>query len=516
MTSSESFSNLILGFDIGGTKTGVVIGDFFGNIYDRREFLTPAEQPFEVCLQEMIAAGESLLQAGAEKGLLPPVAVSAAVGGPLDIERGIIYSPPHLPTWDHAPLKESLAAYYQLPVFIEHDGNAGALAEFYFGAGQGVRNLVYLTLGTGLGAGIILDGQIFHGTTDTAGEVGHIRIAEDGPLEYGKAGSWEGYCSASGLAQMAAKHFPDRWPVGTAPAAIIESALQGDEDAVRLVVEMGEWLGKGLAVLVDLLNPEVIVVGTLGVVLGNLLLEPARRVMQQEALPLPTRVCRVSPGKLGKALGDTCALMAAIDAASQGRFSPPGSPEHTMVVDTLRAGLDVRQITLRSMVNQITASGQSIIQALKGGHKVLVFGNGGSAAAAQHLAGELAGRYKAERQSLPCVALTADSSLVTCIGNDYGFEHVFSRQIQALAQPDDIAIGITTSGRSKNVLAGLQAAQDRGLVTIALTGQSGLQGISCDFVLGVPSEITARIQEEHDAILHAWCEMVDFAYSNAR
>jgi D-sedoheptulose 7-phosphate isomerase len=107
------------------------------------------------------------------------------------------------------------------------------------------------------------------------------------------------------------------------------------------------------------------------------------------------------------------------------------------------------------------------------------------------------------------VALTADSSLVTCIGNDYGFDQVFARQVQALASPGDVVIGITTSGRSANVLKGLAAAQERGAVRIALTGQAGLAGAQADYVLGVPSALTARIQEEHDAIIHAWCEMVD-------
>ena len=169
-------------------------------------------------------------------------------------------------------------------MFIEHDGNAGALAEWYFGAGQGTQNMIYLTAGTGLGAGIILNGRIYRGSTDTAGEIGHIRIAEDGPLEYGKAGSWEGYCSGSGLVKLAHLRQPQRWPKETTTRDLVALALAGDADAVRLVAEMGTWLGKGLAILVDILNPQAIVVGTLGVVLGELLLAPARAVIQQEAL----------------------------------------------------------------------------------------------------------------------------------------------------------------------------------------------------------------------------------------
>lgn len=304
----------ILGFDIGGTKTAAVLGTLDGQILDRLEFPTPASEPFEISINLMTASADQLLAGAAAKGWAAPQAVSAAVGGPLDIQRGIIYSPPHLPTWDRAPLKDRLADHFRLPVFIEHDGNAGALAEFYFGAGRGSRNLIYLTFGTGLGAGIILDGRIYHGTTDMAGEVGHLRIAEDGPVEYGKAGSWEGYCSGSGLVKLARMRAPEIWPAGVTTRQVVERALAGDPEALKLIREVGEWLGKGLGLLVDILNPEVIVVGTLGVVLGDLLLEPARAVLRKEALPVSANACRVVPAEMGNNLGSLCALIAAIDA----------------------------------------------------------------------------------------------------------------------------------------------------------------------------------------------------------
>jgi D-sedoheptulose 7-phosphate isomerase len=179
----------------------------------------------------------------------------------------------------------------------------------------------------------------------------------------------------------------------------------------------------------------------------------------------------------------------------------------------LEAGIAVRRETLAHLSGKIVDTGQVLLQTLEAGRKILAFGNGGSAASAQHLAGELAGRYKAERRPLPGLALTADSSLVTCIGNDYGFEEVFARQVRALANPGDVVIGFTTSGRSRNVLAGLVAAREARAVTIALTGEAGLSGAEADYVLDVPSAVTARIQEEHDAILHAWCEMIDRAFA---
>jgi glucokinase len=316
MTDTDNQPNreTILGFDIGGTKIGVVLGTLAGEILDAREFPTPAAEPFEASFELMKSTAYGLLDTSSKKGIPYPSMVSAAVGGPLDIEKGIIYSPPHLPTWTGIHIKERLNAQFKLPVYVEHDGNACALAEFFFGAGRGARNVIYLTLGTGLGAGIILNGKIYRGSTDLAGEVGHIRIADDGPLEHGKAGSWEGFCSASGMVKLAHLRFPGLWEEDVKPRQIMEQALAGNPQARQLVEEMGTWLGKGLAMLVDILNPDLIIAGTLGVVLDDLLLEPARLVVRREALPETAQACKIVTAQLGSTLGKISALTAAIDA----------------------------------------------------------------------------------------------------------------------------------------------------------------------------------------------------------
>ena len=174
--------------------------------------------------------------------------------------------------------------------------------------------MVFLTMGTGLGAGLILNGQIYHGASDMAGEVGHIRMADDGPVQYGKAGSWEGFSSGSGLVSLAHWMQPGRWPAELTTREMIRRALDGDPSAREVVAEAGRWFGRGLAVLVDVLNPDTIVVGTLGVVLGDLLLEPARQALQEEALPRAAAACRIVPAELGGRLGDVAALMAGIIA----------------------------------------------------------------------------------------------------------------------------------------------------------------------------------------------------------
>jgi D-sedoheptulose 7-phosphate isomerase len=180
----------------------------------------------------------------------------------------------------------------------------------------------------------------------------------------------------------------------------------------------------------------------------------------------------------------------------------------------LREGLSVRERTIEQLAAAIETTAGVIIEALQAGHKVLVFGNGGSAAEAQHLVGELVGRYKAERRPLAAIALSTDTSILTCIGNDYRYEDVFARQVDALAQAGDVAIGLTTSGRSANVLEGFRTAHEKQAITIALTGERGLQeSASADHVLAVPSGTTARIQEEHLVIIHCWCDAIDEAFA---
>jgi D-sedoheptulose 7-phosphate isomerase len=156
----------------------------------------------------------------------------------------------------------------------------------------------------------------------------------------------------------------------------------------------------------------------------------------------------------------------------------------------------------------VTAAG-AIASALRQGRAVFTFGNGGSAADAQHFAAELVGRYERHRRAWPAIALTTDTSALTAVSNDYGFEHVFARQLEALGREGDVAIGISTSGSSPNVLRGLAAAKERGLITIALTGRGGEAGTIAQHHIAVQEERTSRVQEVHATILHVMCELIE-------
>jgi D-sedoheptulose 7-phosphate isomerase len=185
-----------------------------------------------------------------------------------------------------------------------------------------------------------------------------------------------------------------------------------------------------------------------------------------------------------------------------------GDSRTSLVVRVLKEAAAAHE-RMAADVSAIVAAADLIATALKNGRSVLVFGNGGSAADAQHFAAELVGRYEKERRAWPAVALTTDTSTLTAIGNDYGFERVFARQIEALGRTGDVAIGISTSGKSLNVLRALEAANDRGLVTIALTGRGGEAGRIATLQVRVDEERTARIQEVHATLLHAVCELVE-------
>jgi len=155
------------------------------------------------------------------------------------------------------------------------------------------------------------------------------------------------------------------------------------------------------------------------------------------------------------------------------------------------------------------AAGDALVRAVLGGKKILCFGNGGSATQASHMAGELIGRFKETRRPYAAIALGGDMGSVTCIANDFGYGALFERQIEGLAAIGDVALGLTTSGTSENVVRGLSMARSKGAVTIALTGENGLVGAAVDHILAVPSSATAHIQEVHLMLLHAWCAEID-------
>jgi len=301
--------NLLLGIDIGGTKSAVLVGTASGEVLERREWPSRAERGPAAMLEDVEQAASELLAKHA--GV---VAAGVSIGGPLDAVNGIIHSPPNLPGWDAIPLKALLQERLKLPVAVAHDAAACALAETLWGEGRGAARVVYLTCGTGFGAGLVLDGKIYAGARGASPEIGHLRYRDGGPEAYGKAGSYEAYCSGSGLGKLAAWFCPERWgacpPQGPELSAL---AAGGDADAARILQINATAVGDACALLADLLRPDCILLGSLARYLGGPWLAQVQARFEQESLP--GTLTRIAPASLGERLQDASALAAALDAS---------------------------------------------------------------------------------------------------------------------------------------------------------------------------------------------------------
>ncbi|MDR0714561.1 MAG: ROK family protein [Bacteroidales bacterium] len=321
-------SQSILGIDIGGTKCAVILGEVkeSGLVELRRKktFPTETSKGFEHTIQNIYKNIDDVLS---ESGLAPKdiAACGVSCGGPLDSKKGIVMSPPNLPGWDNIPLVELLENRYGIKTGVQNDANACALAEWKYGAARGYNHAVFLTFGTGMGAGLILDGRLYVGANDMAGEVGHIRLERFGPVGYGKAGSFEGFCSGGGLAQLAQTKTYEKFQMGEQVSfcknlneihsinakMLADVAFAGDETALEIFEICGHYLGHALSILIDILNPEMIVLGSIYARAQQLIEPSMRKIIETETIPYSRNVCKIEPAELGENIGDYAALSVA-------------------------------------------------------------------------------------------------------------------------------------------------------------------------------------------------------------
>lgn len=321
-------SQLILGLDVGGTKCAVILGkageDGTVGLIGKKTFPTETASGFEHTFSRICAHIDAVLaESGRMAGDIAACGISC--GGPLDSKRGVVMSPPNLPGWDNIPIVELIEKRYRIKTGIQNDANACALAEWKYGAAKGCRNAIFLTFGTGMGSGLILDGRLYVGTNDMAGEVGHIRLERFGPVGFGKAGSFEGFCSGGGLAQLARTKAYERLQMGEQTAfcksmdelaaidarAVAEAAFAGDDTALEVYRICGHYLGHALAILIDVLNPEIIVLGSIYPRAQQLIEPSMRSVIERESIAYSRDVCRIAPAGLGESIGDYAALSVA-------------------------------------------------------------------------------------------------------------------------------------------------------------------------------------------------------------
>lgn len=281
-----------IGIDIGGTKCAVVRGNEQGMILEKIRFSTREKDKTLALILENTG---KLLTDRTES-------IGVSCGGPLDRRRGMILSPPNLPGWDQVPVTGLLTEHFHIPAYLENDADACAVAEWKFGAGKGCGNMIFLTFGTGLGAGLILNGRLYSGASGMAGEVGHVRLFEQGHIGYGKSGSYEGYCSGGGIAQ---------YGLGSA-AHLAGLAASGDQEALAVWQQTGQHLGRLLAILIDILNPDRIVIGSIYARAGHFMADSMYQILETETLEKSRKACTIVPAQLGESLGDVAALSVAM------------------------------------------------------------------------------------------------------------------------------------------------------------------------------------------------------------
>lgn len=304
----------LIGIDIGGTKCSVVTGDETGKVTGKTRIETKG---YEETIGRIFDAVREAGQADA---------VGISCGGPLDEKNGVIKSPPNLPGWDNVPICDMIKKQFGMKCVIKNDADACATAEWKYGAGKGTSNMVFLTFGTGMGAGLIINGAPYSGANGNAGEAGHIRLAAKGPVGYHKAGSFEGFCSGGGIKQLgvsaAKKLFSKGLPgplyceneadlPSVTAKTIAEAAYKGDKTAIGVYKKSARYLGRGVSVLIDILNPDMIVIGGIYPRCEDLIRDEMMKAIKKEALSNSAEACRVVPAYFKDDIGDVAALSVA-------------------------------------------------------------------------------------------------------------------------------------------------------------------------------------------------------------
>jgi glucokinase len=310
----ENADDLILGIDLGGTKILTAVTDSQGNMLSREHSITPASKGRETVIQSILDSAHSALK---QAGIAISEIFAIGIGAPgiSNPETGILFTSPNLPGWQDVPLRDIIQSRLGKKAFLINDANAAALGEFYFGAARGARNFIYITLSTGIGGGIVIDGKIYSGAIGAAGEVGHMTIDDNGPIcNCGNRGCWETLASGTALAREARQQIKEgvrtsileyaEGDIEKVTAQVIHSAAeQGDSLAKELIARTGYYVGVGLANLINIFNPELIVIGGGLSNIGDMLLKPAFKTAGERAYKEAFQAVRFASAELGRNSG---------------------------------------------------------------------------------------------------------------------------------------------------------------------------------------------------------------------
>ena len=498
----------VIGISIGGTKTAVTHAFYdgvFSNI-EKRVFSTTPNDPDKVmeCIFKNI-----------EELNYPVDVISLASGGPQDTKKGLLLKPPHLPGFDNFPIVKILKDKYHCDVYFLNDADACALAEFKFGAGKTYKNGAYLTFGTGFGSGLILDGKLYTGNNGMAGEIGHVRLSDNGPVGYGKAGSVEGYIAGGNIPLWAKEFIKNKESnlhkynqLSTKDIAF--EARSGDKVALEVFDKVAEKLGETISILLDLLNLEVVVIGGIYPRCLDLLEKKVNESIKKNSINFG--VCKIVPSELNEQIDDYSSLVGILLGENMKTFYER-YPE-----------LEPQKEYIEEAINLLE-------NCFKNNGKILVCGNGGSSSDAAHITGELMKNFREKRPlneklagkinkefdeevsnklqiGIPCIDLTAQSGLLTAFANDVDPDYVFAQQVIGYSKdnPNDIVLGLSTSGNSKNVVNAIKVAKALGLKTISLTGKNdSLLSKLSTICIKAPETEVFKVQEYHLPIYHYIC-----------
>lgn len=301
---------LIVGVDLGGTKISAIVADAQGNIKARDYRQTFAARGPEAVIRRIV---QSIKRVRASRADILGIGIGAA--GACEASSGIVSTSPHLPGWCNVPLRDIIQREFGIPTYLDNDATVAALGEHRFGAGVGIDNLIYVTVSTGIGGGIIIDGKLYRGASGTAGEIGHMTIDVNGPrCNCGNIGCWEALASGTALAREAVARiqagaqttilsFCEGDLKKVSAETVFLAAQRGDELAGELISRTAYYFGVGLANLVNIFNPELILIGGGLSQMGQPLLAPALKVVKERAFELPARAVRIEMAKLGADVG---------------------------------------------------------------------------------------------------------------------------------------------------------------------------------------------------------------------
>ena len=498
----------VIGISIGGTKTAVTHAFYDGKFSNIEKMLFPtnANDPE----MEMKAIFECI-----DNFDYPVDVISLITGGPQDTEKGLLLKPPHLPGFDNYPIVDVLKKKYHCDVYYLNDADACALAEYKFGAGRGYKNMAYLTFGTGFGSGLILNHKLYTGNNGMAGEIGHVRLSENGPVGYGREGTVEGYVAGGNIPLWAKDFIKDKKtalnkynPLTTKDIAI--EARNGDQVAKEIFDEVANRLGEAISVLLDILNLEIVVIGGIYPRCLDLLENKVKESVKKNSINY--KPCKIVPSLLEEEIDDYSSIIG------------------ILLGDNMKT-LYERYPELEPQKDNIEEAINVLEKCFKNNGKILVCGNGGSSSDSAHITGELMKNFMAKRPlndeiskkindqfdkeiadklqvGIPCIDLTSQTALLTAFANDVDPDYMFAQQVVGYSKnsPNDVLIALSTSGNSKNVVNAVKVAKALGLKTISLTGKgdSELSKLST-ICIKAPETETFKVQEYHLPIYHYIC-----------